>query len=50
MLEDIIYESSFLTFEVEEENNNDPIQSLSFEGGDFDFTSTGGEVSIVFIS
>lgn len=54
MLEDIIYDPLFLTFEVDEETNTDPITSFSFDEGNYDFTpgstSSGGEVSIVFIS
>lgn len=52
MLDDIVYDSLFLTFEVDEQTNTDPITSFSFDGDDYDFTATsgGGEVSVVFIS
>ena len=50
MLDDITYDSLFLTFEVDKDITTDPITSYSYDGNDYDFTSGGGETSVVFIS
>jgi hypothetical protein len=49
MLDDIIYDSLFMTFEVDEQNSSNPITSLSFDGENYDFTAAGGETTFVFI-
>ena len=49
MVEDIIYDSANLIFEVDPQTSNNPITSFSFDGENYDFTSSGGESSFVFI-
>ena len=52
MLDDIIFDSMFLTFETDEISSSDPITAYSFDGESFDYipSSSGGEVSVVFIN
>jgi hypothetical protein len=52
MLDDIVYDSLFLTVEADKDTSTDPIASYSYDGADYDYTitSSGGETSFVFIT
>lgn len=50
MINEITYDSFFLTFETDKEVTTDPITAYSYDGNDYDFTSGGGEVSFIFIN
>jgi hypothetical protein len=52
MIDEIIYDSLFLTFEPDKETTTDPITAYSYDGEDYDFdtSGTGGETSVVFIN
>ena len=52
MIDEIVYDSFFLTFEVDKELTTDPITAYSYDGESYDFsiTSTGGETSSIFIN
>jgi hypothetical protein len=50
MIDEIVYDSLFLTFEPDKETTTLPITAYSYDGDDYDFSSTGGETSVVFIN
>jgi hypothetical protein len=50
MIDEIVYDSLFLTFEPDKEITTGPITIYSYDGNDYDFSSTGGETSVVFIN
>jgi hypothetical protein len=56
MIDEIIYDSLFLTFEPDKETTTDPITAYSYDGDNYDATITeitgsmGGETSVVFIN
>jgi hypothetical protein len=53
MIDEIIYDSLFLTFEPDKETTTDPITAYSYDGEDYDFDTSGtggGETSVVFIN
>jgi hypothetical protein len=54
MIDEIVYDSLFLTFETNKETTTDPITAYSYDGDNYDFTITsgtgGGETSHVFIN
>lgn len=53
MIDEIVYDSFFLTFEPDKETTTDPITAYSYDGDNYDFSTTssgGGETSVVFIN
>ena len=53
MIEDIIFDSLMLVYETPEETPGGIIYAYSFDGDNFDFTTSsggGGETSVVFIN
>ena len=50
MINEIVYDSFFLTFEADKEVTTLPITAYSYDGNDYDFSSTSGETSVVFIN
>ena len=54
MIDEIVYDSLFLTFEPDKETTTDPIAAYSYDGNNYDFsvTTTSGtsEYSVVFIN
>lgn len=50
MIEDIVFDSLLLVFETPEETPGGTISSYSFDGDNFDASSGGGEVSVIFIN
>ena len=53
MINEIVYDSLFLTFEVDKEVTTDSITAYSYDGDNFEFNSTSGgtgEYSVIFIN
>ena len=49
MIQDITYESPFLYFDAPQSGSAVAITAYSYDGDNYDFSSTGGETSVVFI-
>jgi hypothetical protein len=50
MIDEIVYDSLFLTFEPDKEITTDPIAAYSYDGDNYDSGTGGGETSVVFIN
>jgi len=52
MIEEILYDSLFFTFETNKEETTDSITSYSYDGENYDFddSNTSGETSFIFIN
>ena len=49
MIQDIIYDAPLFVFEAPTSGSAVAITAYSYDGDDYDFSSTGGETSVVFI-
>jgi hypothetical protein len=51
MIEDVIYDSLIFVYETPNEPSGGDILGYSYDGDNYDFSSTGvGEVSVIFIN
>jgi hypothetical protein len=50
MIQDIIYDAPLFVFEAPTSGSAVAITAYSYDGDDYDFSSTGGETSVVFIN
>jgi hypothetical protein len=50
MINEIVYDSLFLTFETVKETTTEPITAYSYDGDNYNFSTTGGETSVIFIN
>jgi hypothetical protein len=49
MIDDILFDSNFMTFEVDSVTASTTISGYNYDGENFDFSPNAGEISVVFI-
>ena len=50
MIEDILYDSLIMSFETPDEGSGGQIFGYSYQGDEFDFVESAGEINLVFVN